>query len=210
MAMRSLSSGALAYVFMDWRHIHDLIDVGRIAFGDMINLCVWAKGNAGQGSMYRSQHELVAVFVVGGEPHRNNVQLGRFGRNRTNLWHYAGVNSFGAGREEALAMHPTVKPVAMIADAIRDCTSRGETVLDPFLGSGTTLIAAERTGRRCCGIEYEPAYVDVAIRRWQALTKSDATLEGNGRTFEEIAAERSNIWQANQSPDPSKSVGDAA
>ena len=189
-AMRFLDDGALAYVFMDWRHIVDLIAVGRVVLGTMVNLCVWAKGNAGQGSFYRSQHELIGVFVLGGEAHRNNVQLGRFGRNRSNLWQYAGVNSFGAGRDEALSMHPTVKPVAMIADAIRDCTSRGETILDPFLGSGTTLIAAEKTGRRCCGIEYEPRYVDVAIRRWQAFTKTDASLEGDGRTFDEIAAER--------------------
>jgi DNA modification methylase len=191
LAMRFLSNGALAYVFMDWRHIVDLITIGRIVFGSMVNLCVWAKGNAGQGSFYRSQHELISIFVVGGEPHRNNVQLGRFGRNRSNLWQYAGVNSFGTGRDEALSMHPTVKPVAMIADAIRDCTSRGEIILDPFLGSGTTLIAAEKTGRRCCGIEYEPGYVDVAIRRWQAFTKSDARFEDDGRTFDEIAAERS-------------------
>ena len=191
LAMRFLGNGALAYVFMDWRHIIDVIAVGRIVFGTMVNLCVWAKGNAGQGSFYRSQHELIGVFVAGGESHRNNVQLGRFGRNRSNLWQYAGVNSFGIGREEALSMHPTVKPVAMIADAIRDCTSRGEMVLDPFLGSGTTLIAAEKTGRRCCGIEYEPRYVDVAIRRWQAFTKTDARLKDDGRTFDEIAAERS-------------------
>ena len=187
-----------------------LIAVGHIVFGEMINLCVWAKGNAGQGSFYRNEHELVGVFVIGEDPHRNNVQLGRFGRNRSNLWQYAGVNSFGAGRDEALSMHPTVKPVAMIADAIRDCTSRGDTVLDPFLGSGTTLIAAEKTGRRCCGLEYEPAYVDVAVRRWQAFTKADATLEGDGRTFDEIAAARLLEIDAASAPDLTVSPGDAA
>jgi DNA modification methylase len=210
LAMRFSSTGALAYVFMDWRHITDLITIGRIVFGAMANLCVWAKGNAGQGSFYRSQHELIGVFVVGGEPHRNNVQLGRFGRNRSNLWQYAGVNSFGFGRDEALSMHPTVKPVAMIADAVRDCTSRGEVILDPFLGSGTTLIAAEKTGRRCCGIEYEPRYVDIAIRRWQAFTKTDARLEDDGRTFDEIAGERSSNDKAISAAIPREHAGGAS
>jgi DNA modification methylase len=210
LAMRFSSTGALAYVFMDWRHITDLITIGRIVFGAMANLCVWAKGNAGQGSFYRSQHELIGVFVVGGEPHRNNVQLGRFGRNRSNLWQYAGVNSFGFGRDEALSMHPTVKPVAMIADAVRDCTSRGEVILDPFLGSGTTLIAAEKTGRRCCGIEYEPRYVDIAIRRWQAFTKTDARLEDDGRTFDEIAGERSSNDKPISAAIPTEHAGGAS
>jgi len=209
-AMRFSSAGALAYVFMDWRHIADLIAIGGIVFGEMVNLCVWAKGNAGQGSFYRSQHELIGVFVLGSESHRNNVQLGRFGRNRSNLWQYAGVNSFGAGRDEALSMHPTVKPVAMVADAIRDCTSRGEIVLDPFLGSGTTVLAAEKTGRRCYGLEYEPAYIDVIIRRWQAFTKTDATLEGDGRTFEELAAERAAKPGPLSTPCFTESSGDAA
>jgi DNA methylase len=175
---------------MDWRHIGELIEVGREIYPAMINLVVWNKANAGQGSFYRSQHELIAVFRAGEGPHQNNVELGRHGRSRTNIWQYPGVNSFGAGRGDALAMHPTVKPVALVADAMRDCTSKGDLVLDAFLGSGTTVMAAEKIGRRCNGIEYEPAYVDVAIRRWQAYAKKDAVLDGDGRTFDEIAAAR--------------------
>ena len=182
--------GALHFVCMDWRHIDILMGVGREIYGSTLNLVVWNKTNPGQGSFYRSQHELIGVFRVGQTPHQNNVELGRHGRNRSNVWTYPGVNSFGAGRDDALAMHPTVKPVALVADAMRDCTSKGDLVLDPFLGSGTTVMAAEKIGRRCFGLEYEPAYVDVTVRRWQAYTKADAILEGDGRTFDEIAAER--------------------
>jgi DNA modification methylase len=157
--------GAVHYVCMDWRHIGDLIDVGRNLYGDMLNLVVWNKSNAGQGSFYRSQHELIGVFRVGENPHRNNVELGRFGRNRSNVWIYAGVNAFGRDRLEALAAHPTVKPVALVADALLDCTVRGDGVLDQFAGSGTTILAAEKVGRIGFGIEYEPGYVDVAIMR---------------------------------------------
>jgi DNA modification methylase len=189
-AARASRDGAIHYVFMDWRHIDTLMSVGREVYGDMLNLVVWNKTNPGQGSLYRSQHELIAVFRVGDSPHQNNVELGKHGRNRSNVWTYPGVNSFGAGRAELLAMHPTVKPVALVADAMRDCTSKGDVVLDPFLGSGTTVMAAEKIGRRCFGLEYEPAFVDVAIRRWQAYTSADAILEGDGRTFDEIAAER--------------------
>jgi hypothetical protein len=182
--------GAVHFVCMDWRHIDLLMAAGRGVYRAILNLVVWAKTNPGQGSFYRSQHELIGVFRVGSEPHQNNVVLGRHGRNRSNVWTYAGVNSFGAGRDEALAMHPTVKPVALVADALRDCTSKGELVLDPFLGSGTTVIAAEKIGRRCFGLDYEPAFVDVAVRRWQAYTKTDAILEDDGRSFDEIAQER--------------------
>jgi len=184
------SDGALHFVCMDWRHIDVLLDVGRRIYGATLNMCVWVKTNPGQGPFYRSAHELIAVFRVGETPHQNNIELGRHGRNRSNVWSYPGVSSFGAGRDDALAMHPTVKPVALVADAMRDCTTKGDLVLDPFLGSGTTIMAAEKIGRRCFGIEYEPAFVDVAIRRWQAYTSYDAVLEGDGRTFEEIAAER--------------------
>jgi DNA modification methylase len=156
----------------------------------MLNVCVWAKTNAGQGSFYRSQHELIAVFRVGAGSHQNNIELGRFGRNRSNVWTYPGVNSFGVGRTDMLAMHPTVKPVALVADAMRDCTGKGDIVLDSFLGSGTTILAAEKIGRRGYGMECEPRYVDVAIRRWEAYTKSEAVLEGDGRTFAELRAER--------------------
>src|SRR5260370_20516703 len=141
---------------------------GEIA-AELENLCAWTKDNSGMGSVYRSKHELVFVFKTGAGPHRNNVQLGRFGRNRSNVWHYPGVNSFSRKTEEGnlLELHPTVKPVALVADAILDCTARGDIVLDGFLGSGTTVIAAERTGRRRFGTELDPAYVDTIIRRWQ-------------------------------------------
>src|SRR5207253_10008055 len=158
--------GAVLYGCMDWRHMAELLAAGRDVGLELENLCVWAKDNAGMGSLYRSQHELVFVFKTGDGPHRNNVQLGRFGRNRSNVWHYPGVNSFSRKTEEGnlLALHPTVKPVALVTDALLDCTARGDIVLDGFLGSGTTLIAAERTGRRGFGIEFEPAYVDTIIR----------------------------------------------
>jgi DNA modification methylase len=194
--VRVSAEGAVHFVFMDWRHISDLIDVGRDIYDAMLNLVVWNKSNAGQGSFYRSQHELIGVFRVGGHPHRNNIELGRFGRNRSNVWTYAGVNTFGRGRTEALAAHPTVKPVALVADALLDCTARGEVVLDQFVGSGTTILAAEKVGRIGFGIEYEPGYVDVAINRWQASTKLEATLSDDGRTFEEICAARSNAESA--------------
>jgi DNA modification methylase len=183
--------GAVHYICMDWRHIECLLAVAREHYDTTLNLCVWNKTTPAQGSFYRGQHELVGVFRVGDEAHQNNVQLGRFGRNRSNVWTYPGVNSFGKGRDEALAMHPTVKPVALVVDALRDCTGRGDLIVDPFLGSGTTLIAAERIGRRCFAIEFEPVYVDTAIRRWQGMTHCDALLEGDGRSFDEIAAERS-------------------
>jgi DNA modification methylase len=156
----------------------------------MLNLVVWNKTNAGQGSFYRSQHELIGVFVVAGGTHRNNIELGRFGRNRSNVWTYPGINSFGQGRMEALQSHPTVKPTAMIADALLDCTVRGDAVLDPFAGSGSTVLAAEKVGRKAYAIEFEPRYVDVTVMRWQEATKRDATLDGDGRTFSEIAALR--------------------
>jgi DNA modification methylase len=122
------------------------------------------------GSLYRSKHEMVFVYRVGDGSHTNNIELGRHGRNRTNVWDYPSVNSFAGSRREDLALHPTVKPVALVADAICDVTRRGDGVLDIFLGSGTSLIAAERVGRRFRGVDIDPAYVDVAIDRWVALT----------------------------------------
>jgi len=183
--------GALHYICMDWRHVEELLAAGRDAYGELKNLCVWVKDNAGMGSLYRSQHELVFVFKHGRQGHRNNVQLGQFGRNRSNVWHYPGANSFARCGEEGnlLALHPTVKPVAMVADAILDCSARGEVVLDAFLGSGTTLIAAERTGRRCCGLELDPAYVDTIVRRWQTLTGGSACHAASGRSFDDLARE---------------------
>jgi DNA modification methylase len=179
--------GSLHFVCMDWRHMGELLAAGKQAYTELKNLCVWAKDNAGMGSLYRSQHELVFVFKHGEAAHQNHVQLGRFGRNRSNLWSYPGANSFSRTGAEGnlLALHPTVKPVALIADALRDCSGRGEIVLDAFLGSGTTLIAAERTGRVCRGLELDSAYVDTAIRRWQALTGERARHAGSGRLFEE-------------------------
>ena len=188
--------GAVHYVCMDWRHIAELIDAGREVYGDMLNLVVWAKSNSGQGSFYRSQHELIGVFLVGGARHLNNVELGRHGRSRSNIWHYAGVNTFRAGRMDELGAHPTVKPVAMVADAMKDCTRRGDIVVDTFSGAGTTILAAERVGRRAYTLELEPKYVDVAIRRWQAFTRRDAVHADTGQTFEEVAGDRNKGQQA--------------
>lgn len=186
--------GAILFECMDWRHLTELLIASRRANLDLKNLCVWVKDNAGMGSFYRSQHELVFVFKNGKGQHRNNVQLGQFGRYRTNVWQYPGANSFSRNSEEGnlLALHPTVKPVAMVADAIMDCSARGDIILDPFLGSGTTLIAAERTGRICYGIELDPQYIDTAIRRWQAFTGKVAIHVQSERTFNEIEKEKSN------------------
>jgi hypothetical protein len=182
--------GSLHYLCMDWRHLGELLAAGKAVYDELKNICVWVKSNAGMGSLYRSQHELVLVFKHGTAPHRNNVDLGRHGRHRSNVWHYPSISSFGRGGEEGnlLALHPTVKPVRMVADAILDCTARGEAILDPFLGSGTTVLAAERTRRRCFGIELDPLYVDTAIRRWQAYTGDVARHARSGESFDDIAA----------------------
>lgn len=182
--------GAVMFCCMDWRHMGELLAAGRASHLDLLNLCVWAKTNGGMGSFYRSQHELVFVFRNGPQPHRNNVQLGRFGRNRSNVWFYAGANSFPRkGRERALGLHPTVKPLGLVVDAILDATAPGDVVLDPFLGSGTTVLAAERTRRRGYGIELDPLYVDTAIARWQAMTGKVARL-ATGETFSEVQTAR--------------------
>jgi hypothetical protein len=194
-ALRNLAAfsvdGALHYICMDWRHAEELLAAGRGVYGELKNMCVWIKSNCGMGSLYRSQHELVFVFKHGRNGHRNNVQLGQFGRNRSNVWRYPGANSFARCGEEGnlLALHPTVKPVALVADAILDCSARGDIVLDAFLGSGTTMIAAERTGRRCCGLELDPAYVDTIARRWQTLTGGSARHAASGRSFDDLARE---------------------
>ena len=172
--------GAVHFVCMDWRHLEDLMAVGGTLYGELLNLCVWNKSNAGMGSLYRSKHELVCVYRVGKPPHFNAVELGRHGRNRTNVWDYASVNSMAGSRREDLALHPTVKPTALVADAIQDVTRRGDLVLDIFLGSGTTLIAAERTGRRFRGVDIDPAYVDVALARWSAMTGREPRLVKDG------------------------------
>ena len=168
--------GAVHFVCMDWRHTRELQAATDSVYGALLNLCVWNKSNAGMGSLYRSKHELVFVHRVGEAAHLNAVELGRHGRNRTNVWDYASVNTFKGSRAEDLALHPTVKPVALVADAIKDVTRQGELVLDAFLGSGTTLIAAERTGRRCRGLEIDPLYVDVALERWTAMTGKEPVL----------------------------------
>ena len=188
---RHTEAGALIYVCMDWRHMSELLASAAATGCDLVNLCVWVKSNGGMGSLYRSRHELVFVLRNGREAHTNNVQLGRFGRNRTNVWNYAGASSFARkGRKSGLDLHPTVKPIAMVADALLDLTNFDDAVLDPFLGSGTTMLAAERTGRRCYGVELDPIYIDTAIMRWEQLTSRPARLDA-GKTFAEIKAERS-------------------
>ena len=184
------SAGSVHFVAMDWRHMGELQAAGRQVYGSLLNVCVWAKDKGGMGSFYRSQHELIFVFRNGKGPHRNNVQLGKFGRNRTNVWQYPGANSLSRSGEDGnlLAMHPTVKPVALIADALLDCSARGEIVLDSFLGAGSTLLAAERVGRICYGIEIAPQYVDLAIRRWQNQSGSAAVHTQTGKTFNETTA----------------------
>jgi DNA modification methylase len=184
------TNGSIHYAFMDWRHLEEIMAAGREAYTEFKNLCIWTKTNAGMGSFYRSQHELVFVWKSGEGSHKNNVELGQHGRNRSNVWHYAGVNTFRPGRLEELAQHPTVKPVALIADAIKDSSRRGSLVLDPFCGSGTILIAAERTGREARALELDPQYVDVAVRRWQKYTGKVARLAGTGQTFEEVEEQR--------------------
>src|SRR6266446_6322156 len=176
-AVRVSRDGAVHFICMDWRHMDSVSSVGTSLYGERLNLCVWNKSNAGMGSLYRSKHELVFVYRVGAAPHLNMVELGKHGRNRTNVWDYASVNSLRGSRREDLALHPTVKPTGLVADAIQDVTRRGDLVLDLFLGSGTTLMAAERTGRRFRGLDIDPAYVDVAIERWSARTGLEPHLE---------------------------------
>ena len=181
--------GAIMYACMDWRHLGEMLAAGQACTLDLLNLCVWVKTNGGMGAFYRSQHEMVLVFRNGHEQHRNNVQLGRFGRNRSNVWHYPGANAFPRkGRNNPLKLHPTVKPVALVADTMLDATARGDIVLDPFLGSGTTILAAERTERRGYGIELDPLYVDTAIMRWQRMTGLQAN-RSSGELFDELQKE---------------------
>ena len=168
--------GAVHFICMDWRHMEDVTSVAGKIYGELLNLCIWNKSNAGMGSLYRSKHELVFVYRVGTATHFNAVELGRHGRNRSNVWDYASVNSLIGSRREDLALHPTVKPIALVSDALQDVTKRGDLVLDLFLGSGTTLLAAERSGRAFRGTEIDPAYVDVAIERWEAMTGKRAKL----------------------------------
>jgi DNA modification methylase len=185
---RNSVEGAIHYICSDWRHAAEFLEASEGIYSNVLNCCVWNKGSGALGSFYRSQHEWVWVFKSGKAPHINNVQLGRYGRTRTNVWDYAGINSFARSTDEGnlLDLHPTVKPVQMVADAILDASNRGDIVLDAFLGSGTTIIAAERTGRIGRGIELDPGYVDVAVRRWQRLTKRAAVHATLQCTFDEL------------------------
>jgi len=203
---RHSMEGAIHFVCMDWRHLGELLAAGRSVYGSLLNVCVWVKTNAGMGSLYRSQHELVLVFKKGRGSHVNNVALGKHGRYRTNVWNYPGANAFGAGRDAALAMHPTVKPVAMVADAILDGSRRGEIVLDGFAGSGTLLIAAERTGRVARALELDPRYVETAIRRWQDYTGGTAIHEQKGASFDALREQR--LAQAKKTPSKEKNDGE--
>ena len=188
-----MRDGTIAFVCMDWRHMGELLAAGRSVFTELKNLVVWNKTNGGMGAFYRSKHELIFVFKQGTAAHTNSFGLGETGRYRTNVWDYAGISSIGASRSEELAMHPTVKPVALIADAIRDCSKRGEIILDGFGGSGSTLIAAEKTGRAARLIEYDPLYCDTIVRRWQAYSGKQAVLAGSNVAFEDMAEVRLGI-----------------
>lgn len=194
-AFRNLAAvstdGSIHFICMDWRHAYDLLSAARDVYSELQNLCIWNKTNGGMGSLYRSKHELVFVFKNGSAPHLNNVELGRHGRYRTNVWDYAGINTFGAERLADLAMHPTVKPVAMVAEAMLDCSRRGDVVLDSFAGSGTTIIAAERIGRRARALELDSRYVETAIRRWEQFTGETAIHVGTGLTLEALRDRRS-------------------
>ena len=189
-AAAMMRDGAIAFVCMDWRHMGELQAAGSASFTELKNLVVWNKTNGGMGAFYRSKHELIFVYKQGTAAHTNSFGLGETGRYRTNVWDYAGISSIGANRSEELAMHPTAKPVALIADAIRDCSRRGEIVLDCFGGSGSTLIAAEQTGRNARLIEYDPLYCDTIVRRWEKLTGKRVTLAVTGETFEDLADSR--------------------
>jgi DNA modification methylase len=181
------TDGSIHFVCMDWRHILEIMTAGQAVYSDLKNLCVWNKNNGGMGSLYRSKHELIFVFKNGTAPHINNVELGRHGRYRTNVWDHPGASSLRDGRDQELAMHPTVKPVALVADAILDCSERDAIVLDCFGGSGTTIIAAERTGRHGHLIELDPAYVDVTLRRFEQAYGTTAIHVGSGNSLAQMA-----------------------
>lgn len=186
----SAARGALVYLCIDWRSLHALLNAARPVFGELLNLAVWAKDRAGMGSFLRSQHEIVLIYAVPGGKTRNNVELGRHGRHRSNVWNYPSAKTFGQQGTEGdlLADHPTPKPKELVADAILDCTKRGSIILDPFLGSGSTLIAAEKTGRVCYGMDLDPLYVDLAVRRWQSWTGRQAVNSLSGEFFDAIEA----------------------
>lgn len=188
--LEALTTGGLAYFCMDWRHAKHTLDAAERTGAEFVNLCVWDKTAGGMGSFYRSRHELIFLFRKPGAGHTNRVQLGSNGRNRANVWAYDGVNGFGKGKAKTRELHPTVKPLALVRDAILDSTARGEAVLDLFSGSGTTIVAAEHSGRRGHASELDPRYVDVGVIRWQDFTGREARLASTGQTFEEVRAER--------------------
>jgi DNA modification methylase len=185
-----LVDGGIAFVCIDWRHVEQAVRASRVASFALKNICVWVKTNGGMGTFYRSRHEFVLVLKKGDGPHTNSFGLGDTGRYRTNVWEYAGVNAFWRGRLEELAMHPTVKPTALVADAIKDCSGRRDLVLDPFAGSGTTIIAAEKTGRQARAMEIDPHYCDVTVRRWQAYTGRRAMHVTTELSFEDTESQR--------------------
>jgi DNA modification methylase len=187
---RYSQDGSIHYVCMDWRHQGELLAAGKQHYTELKNVCVWNKTNAGMGTFYRSKHELIFVFKNGTAPHINNFELGQTGRYRTNVWDYAGVTSWKSGKKQELAMHPTVKPIDLVADAIKDCSRRGDLVLDPFAGSGSSLMACEMTGRTARAMEIDPAYADVTIKRWQAHTGQSAHLESSGEDYEQVLERR--------------------
>ena len=180
--------GAIHFICMDWRHMAEVLAAGAQVYTELKNLCLWIKNHTGMGAFYRSRHELIFVYKHGRAANCNNIMLGKFGRDRTNVWPYPSPRT-PSEEGNLLALHPTIKPVRLVADAILDCTARGDIVLDGFLGSGTTVIAAERTGRRCFGLELAPLYVDTIVRRWQAYTGEQACLASSGRSFDELEAE---------------------
>ena len=184
-----LNPGGVLYACIDWRHVGEMIEALETLGLETLNICVWVKTNPGMGSLYRSQHELVFVTRRPGAGHQNNVQLGKFGRNRSNVWTYPGATGGRRDADDDFHVHPTVKPIRLVMDALLDVTGPGDLVLDPFLGSGTTLLAAERTRRRCIGVEIEPAYVDLAIRRWQEMTGGRAIHAESGVTFDSVAGD---------------------
>jgi len=182
--------GSIHFICMDWKHLDQLLAAGRQVYAELKNIAVWVKSTAGMGSLYRSRHELICVFKSGTERHINNIELGKNGRNRTNVWEFDSAGTQARKGNNLLELHPTVKPVQLVMEALLDCSNRGDIVLDCFLGSGTTLLAAERTGRICRGIELDPLYVDTAIRRWQSLTGQDAVRVSDGKLFSDIEAEK--------------------
>ncbi len=190
LCVRYATDGSLHFIFIDWRHLQHLQTAATSVYDDHLNTCVWTKTNPAMGSFYRSQHELIPVFKCGTAPHINNIELGKHGRNRSNVWIYPGASSLGSESRALLEHHPTVKPITLVADILKDASHRRGIVLDPFMGSGTTIIAAERTGRIAYGIEIDPAYVDVAIRRWQDETDSDAKHSATGLTFNDLEHHR--------------------